>query len=167
MDAYLILVGIYALLFLFGGVISSCIFVIYIYSNPEEISLSCEEPTDINWSLAKWGGANSPTKLKLWPWTHLRLFNRQKRYYSHADSPQDADIYSTTLDIWWICRGLWWIMPDDSPFTTLQSSSQCYLSSSGWFSIGKPRGEMITSRAEDLDELAHCRFFSWLHICEQ
>ena len=58
MDAYLILVGIYALLFLFGGVISSCIFVIYIYiySNPEEISLSCEEPTDINWSLAKWGG---------------------------------------------------------------------------------------------------------------
>ena len=87
------------------------------------------------------GGANSPTKLKLWPWTHLRLFNRQKRCYNHADSPQDADIYSTTMDIWWICKGLWWIMPDDSPFTTLQSSSQCYLSSSGWFSIGKPRGK--------------------------
>ena len=115
---------------------------LYIYSNPEKISLYCEEPTDINWSLEEWGGgANSPTKLKLWPWTHLRLFNRQKRCYNHADSPQDADIYSTTMDIWWICKGLWWIMPDDSPFTTLQSSSQCYLSSSGWFSIGKPRGK--------------------------
>ena len=47
MDAYLILVGIYALLFLFGG-LSQAVFLLYIYSNPEEISLSCEEPTDIN-----------------------------------------------------------------------------------------------------------------------
>ena len=36
--------------FVLGG------YFIYIYSNPEKISLYCEEPTDINWSLEEWGG---------------------------------------------------------------------------------------------------------------